>query len=176
MTIEAAGIFAEIIASLAVVVSVVYLASQIRQGYSQLDQNNAIAKANAQTDLHFRYQELIRKHLDEPGLREVIIRGLNDYEGLSNEEKSHFIGYISPLIVHFDIVLRLHQHELVDDDFLTEFRLMTLSLVSTVGGRQWWSENKYFWIETVREFLDAELANEESLPEPMTKMAYYQLD
>ncbi|MDA0821422.1 MAG: hypothetical protein O3C28_03240 [Proteobacteria bacterium] len=176
MNIEAIGIFAEVIGAAAVVLSVIYLASQIRQGYTQLDQNNAIAKANAQTDLHFRYQELIRVMLDKPGLREIVIRGLNGYDLLNNEHKAHFIAYITPLVVHFDIVLRLHESKLVDNDFLEEFRLMTLGFVSTHGGRQWWAENKYFWIKTVREYLDAELANTTTLPNPITKMAMYQLD
>lgn len=173
MNVAVVGILAEVIGATAVVISVVYLASQIRQGYTQLDQNNAIAKANAQTDLHFRYQELLRTVNDNAGLRDIVIHGLDDYANLSNEDKGHFITYMSPLVVHFDVVLRLHDHKLVDDDFLEEFRLMTLSFVSTPGGRAWWSENKYFWIETVRNYIDSELDRAETLPAPITEMALY---
>ena len=174
MNWDAIGAVGEIIGALAVVISVVYLASQIRLGYVQQDQNNAIAQSAAESDLHFRYQDLIGRMLEKPGLREIVIRGLHDYDKLSREEKGRFITWISPLVVHFDVVLRQHRRGLADEDYLEEFRLMTLSLVSTKGGREWWAENKYFWIESMREYLDAELAKPESLPEPFTKMALFQ--
>ena len=118
MSIEIYGIIAEIVGAAAVVISVVYLASQIKQGYAQLDQNNAIAKSAAESDLHFRYQDLLARMQEKPGLREIVIRGLNEYQALTTEEKGRFITWISPLVVHFDVVLRQHRHGLVDDDFL----------------------------------------------------------
>jgi hypothetical protein len=174
MSIEILGILAEVVGAFAVVISVIYLASQIRQSYAQLDQNNVIAKAAAESELHFKYQELLRTMLDRPGLREIVIRGLNDYESLTMQEKGHFGMWATPLVVHFDVVLRQYSHGLVDENYLEEFRLMTLSLVSTEGGRAWWAENKYFWIETVRKYLDEELAKPETLPEPFTVMSLFQ--
>ncbi len=75
----------QIIGALAVVISLIYVALQIRQN------TNAIRSAAAQT-VHEHFATWYRLVAADPELSQIVVNGLRDYSSLSEMERARFIA------------------------------------------------------------------------------------
>ena len=75
----------QIIGAVAVVVSLIYVALQIRQN------TNAIRSAAAQT-VHEHFASWYRLVAAEPDLSQIVVNGLRDYSSLSEMQRARFIA------------------------------------------------------------------------------------
>ena len=167
MNWDALGAAGEVGGAVAVVVSVLYLAFQVRQNtvhsraYSQRDMLTAIT------------QDILRVSL-EP---ELLRRGLSDFASFSDDDKVRFSGYLVTHVARFEANLRLYRSDLMDESLFRAHRAWALSLLTTPGGTQWWAYWKRNFSEDVRAYLDAAVARGEDLPTPMTDaIPFYQVE
>ena len=75
----------QIIGAVAVVVSLIYVALQIRQN------TNAIRSAAAQT-VHEHFASWYRLVAADPDLSQIVVNGLRDYSSLSEMQRARFIA------------------------------------------------------------------------------------
>jgi hypothetical protein len=101
LTLEWISTLAEIIAALGVIVSILYLAKQIRAGSNIED---ARAVESAINSWHAATGNL----LDEAN-RNVFLKGLSNYEALTESERFHFHALSAHLIDRFEIILHIHK-------------------------------------------------------------------
>jgi hypothetical protein len=83
MNWDAIGAIGEVIGATAVVLTLAYLAIQLRQARSEYIRNNA-------RDLVVRNNVVLGKLSDDKDLRERHIKGMQDYSSMSTEEKLAF--------------------------------------------------------------------------------------
>ena len=94
MNWEAAGAIGEIIGAAAVVVSLIYLASQIRT------QNREARAASVHQVLH-EYSEAISK-LHEPEMAEVWVAAMDDFDALEPSQRLRFVIYLMVAVRSFE--------------------------------------------------------------------------
>ena len=140
---EAIGAIGEIMGAVAVVISLVYLAIQIRQNTRQVAEQVRALKLEghkAAADDHSRFRQNI---IQSPQVASLWRRGKIDYLGLSPDEQAQVSElFRDTLWASANMQLRNAQGGAVDDT-LWNIAVESLGpLIESPGVRQWWSENK----------------------------------
>ena len=153
--------------AIAVVVSVLYLAFQVRQ-------NTTHSRAYSQRDM---LNEITRDILSVSLEPELLRRGLSDFESFSDDDKVRFSGYLVTHIARFEANLRLYRSDLMDEVLFRAHRAWALNLLTTPGGLQWWTHWKRNFSEDIREYLEDAVARGDDLPGPMTEaIPFYRVE
>ena len=130
MNWDAVSAIAEIIGVIAVVVSLVYLAFQVRQNTTQLRQENMLKNVRGTLDTNWAYHR-------DPVAFEVFRSGVASFNNLPPQEQAHFHSLIVDLAFYLEMIRNLAQYGLVDPEaFRTNERFIT-SVLITPGGREW---------------------------------------
>lgn len=134
MNWEAISAIGEILAALAVVVTLIYLAKQIRQN-SQAVQ---VAALRDTTEQWHRWSEVLAT---SPELADIVSRGNRSYHGLADNEALQYGAWVQ---MFFDSVESYRslvlEHEVQKDlDVLTS---IVARRFAEPGFREWWLDNK----------------------------------
>ena len=142
MNIQDLGAIGEMVSALAVVVSLVYLATQIRQGTRQIEENtNAVRASAVHSSLSFTFNNRAATFSDA-GTAEIYFRGLNDFASLNELERDRFRLIITNV---FDSFFNMHSQTK-----LTGFSIETWEsqevlirrIIGTQGGLWYWETYK----------------------------------
>jgi hypothetical protein len=90
MTIQDLGSIGELIAAISTVITLVYLATQIKQSKEQISQSNSLARFNVQRDLLVQYNELNKLIVTDATLRQV----LESREELTAADREQVYTYV----------------------------------------------------------------------------------
>jgi len=158
MNWDAVAAIAEAIGTTAVLVSLIYVALQIRQSTQQFARSveaNQLAAFERNIESGNRIRELMILH---PDLARLLLKGFKSYKTLEREEKFRFGmllrnilssiqgGYIRQLSVEHDPM-----------KFEGSARVLDEMLVNP-GVQEWLAENEPDWRPLFREFVDKRLA------------------
>ncbi len=144
MTLELLGTIAEIVAAVGVIFSLLYLARQIR---ISSDTENARAFESAINSWHLATANL----LDENN-RDLFMKGLADYETLSDNETLHFHAMSAQMIDRFEIMLQFEHLGVTETGHLTNMiGPFIRDLFNYPGFRSYWDgESPYFSRNLIR--------------------------
>jgi hypothetical protein len=132
---DAIGSIAEVIGAIAVVASLVYLGGQIQQNTKQLRIAGRQASQSSLQGTIFSQTE--------PTTADLIVRGFDGYLRLSKAEKLRFNGQMLNMFLDFQLALTLHTEGAFPDEGLAVHRRWIIDILSTPGGREWWSLDIY---------------------------------
>ena len=131
MNWEAIGAIGEIIGATAVVVTLIYLAVQLRQ-------NTAGIRANAyQMWLSVTIAE--QSTAQNPAMAETIATGLFDPSSLTEENWVPFANYCHTFVLKAESAYFLQKERIIDESVCEKEFDRTVKLLSTPGPAQWWS-------------------------------------
>ncbi len=136
----------EFIGGIAVVVSLIYLAGQIRI-------NTKTVRASNFGDLLTANNEATA--ISDAESASLWVRGIGDYAALDAEDRVRFDSMMSP---HLNLAYRawnLHQAGLLDASMLENLMRGVASYLEEPGARQWWETKQQFWQSEFREFVQA---------------------
>ena len=130
MNWEALGAIGELLGGLVVIVSVVYLARQIRQ-------SNRHAEASTELSWMHGLNEIWDRWSDET-TTETIRKGLADFDALSRNEQVRFQMQVGALVNHCLAAEQLWQRQLIASE-TRDAAVDTLArILRTPGGRRYW--------------------------------------
>ncbi len=150
MNLESLGNLGEFIGGLAVIVTLTYLAFQVRQGTKTLRANS----------VHELTEVILRASatLIEPENAEVYLRGARSYSSLTPEEKLRFGLMLGLFLGRFDTVLEYRERGMVDDEYV-EWQTDTMRLIfSNPGVRERWKSGEKTLTRRVRVWVDENAA------------------
>ncbi len=132
MNWDALGAIGELIGGLIVVVTVIYLSRQIRE-------SNKHAKAEAEREVQSYWDKnVVDVTLRDPSIRAVSRKGYGSFEALTDDEKAVFMLLITHVMNHLEMVLRMERDGLLATDIADTYRAVSLSMLGTPGGREFW--------------------------------------
>ena len=158
MNWEALGAIAESVGAIAVFVSLVYVAVQIRQNTKQFSRSieaNQLAAFERNVESGNRIRELLILH---PDLAQLLLTGFKGYKELKGSEKFRFSmllrnifsgmqgGYIRQLSMKHDPLEFEGTARMLDEILLNQ------------GAQDWLDENEPDWRPAFRELVDARLS------------------
>ncbi len=153
----------EVIGALAVIITLFYLAHQIKQNSRALERSNAYAQANSIHQINAMFSGIDAHLAADGGLAEIYSRALAG-EQLATAEEVRFIAFVNMYVAAVENLagqqgLDLGFAELDSDSAVALMAPQLRKLLSTEAGARWWRESgPVLYVEEFRQQVDAAIA------------------
>ena len=152
MTLQDLGNIGEFVAAIAVVVSLIYLAIQVRAGSRQTEENTRALNMSAILATQNNFGRLRGWYIRDPRLYELRERGLRDLEDLEPIDRLLFRDLVVEFLFTAQIAYMQCREGLMYAELWEGMRVSLGEIFSTPGGKT--------LFPGVREFLSADFAEE----------------
>ena len=157
-TAQLLGNFGEFFGAIAVVATLAYLATQVRQSINA-------TKTDARQRILDRYSDALGNVL-APNVLDSLRNGLNDWDGLSSKDQAAFSLAQSIFANNLFNAIRLRDEGTLDEETFAHISKGFLGGCRSPGGRTWWETARpscpALLIDHVERELAAGVADEES--------------
>ena len=150
MNWEAIGAIGEAIGALGVIMSLLYLAMQIRQSV-------ASSRATAYQNFVESWSR-ITDRLQEPSTSDLYLRGLSSFEGLDAKERLRVAALFSSMVSRLGVALGLCRRRLMDEAELAGFFSVITDTFKAPGIREWWRAEHGHYAKEVQDWIDVKAA------------------
>ena len=148
----------QIIGALAVVISLFYVAHQIRQN------TNAVRSATAQS-VHEHFANWYRLVAADAELSQIVVNGLKDYSSLSETERTRFIASFMSFLSYSQNAFLKWREGLLADPLWIGWEQVMMNLFCAPGGRAFWKERGYMFGEDFRHYVESDLMRRQPHPD-----------
>ena len=139
MTLESLGSIGELIGGLAVAVSLVYLAIQVRQ-----------SARTTRAEMLQHYSLALESELmalgRDPQASHVWNAGLRNWDDLSEAEQGQFGGMIAGLFTGFESTYNQYRSGLLEEDSWESYQKRLRWYMARRGVRAWWKLGGHTWV------------------------------
>jgi len=136
----------ETISVIAVIISLIYLARQIRQ-------NTEAMRDQAARDVTLALQQFSTFFIHDNGITQIFLAGLQDAENLSPEDFMRFNALMSYLFSSFETSLTYHRRGMFNDEDQELYGQTILELMKNPGVQFWWQQNKVIYNRAVHTYI-----------------------
>lgn len=151
MSWDAIGAVAEVVGALGVILSLLYLAAQIRQGLTTAEDTatkEIIASVMVQLNA-----------MAEKSNRSSITSGLIDYRNLSGDEKVTFDSLMTSLLMIVSSSFMSNKANLLTDELFSGWSgYLQPRFFPYSGMREWWDESRNVFIPEMQAWVDKEFS------------------
>jgi hypothetical protein len=140
----------QIIGALAVVISLIYVALQIRQNTA------AIRSAAAQT-VHEHFANWYHLIAADAELAQIAANGLRDYSSLSEQERVRFIATLMSFLSYSQNAFLKWREGLLKPALWLGWEQVMMNLFGAPGGKALWKERSYLFGEEFRRYIEDDL-------------------
>ena len=138
MTLQDLGALGEVIGAVAVVVSLVYVAHQIRQSSSQIELNSRHIQASMYHETNVGFVRWMSMLAQDESLANIWYRGIREGE-LTPEETLRFNFALAALMVNYEGNFEQLKLGTIERDTLKISGRTIIRALSSPMGRVWWS-------------------------------------
>lgn len=128
---EMFGVIKEIISSVAVIASLVFVGYQLRQQVY-------IERAKAQRELLMQIREWVSLPSRNEEFFNAIQRCLHDFDSADSWSRQQFWDWATNVLLVFESVFYMKAENFFHDGSYVRFEQLVLAITRTPGGRQWW--------------------------------------
>jgi hypothetical protein len=150
MTLDALGNIGDFVGGLGVVITLIYLAVQIRQ-------NTATVRASGSASHNEGFNNVFLLLSQDKEARDVYFRGLADYEALSGDQQLHFDLVALYILQSILGSFYLHREGAISDDAWQDSLFWLSTLTSQRGFHSMWERWRSRVPPGFREFVDGTL-------------------
>lgn len=154
MTIEQWGSIGELLGSLGVLVTLVFLVVQIRQNTLTMRSTSLQTVLDGYTAAN---REYFATSPTSPTNRMVWSKGHEDFDTLTIDEQHLFHYFMTDYVFHLQNVLQLRDSGVLDEASFEAWNTHVVGAVGTPGALKWWDSVRDYFTTTVRDHLDREL-------------------
>ena len=149
-TAQLLGNFGEFLGAIAVVVTLGYLAVQIRQ-------NTKTVSLETERYVNDAWNTILADLAADDRIAEVVVRGLDDYQSLAPVEKAMFHSRVGRVLNHSYTQRRMSTGG-GDPEFVDQMDRIAAMFINSPGGRQWWSDvgRAFVHYEHVQAYMEGE--------------------
>lgn len=144
------GNIAEAIAAVGVILSLVYVAVQIRQ-------NTQAIRAASYQGLAEGVAEFQTILIENEDFARIYVQALEDPSKLNPEEQMRFDTYIGNFFTKVDVAVDLYKRGMIDDKAMIPYTRYVMYMFEQPYIREWWSVGKEFFSDDLRFYIDEHL-------------------
>ncbi|MBW2493425.1 MAG: hypothetical protein JRE43_01640 [Deltaproteobacteria bacterium] len=147
MTLDQLGNLGEFISGLAVVVTLVYLAIQIRHN------TRAVRSSmhHAMIDSTLRIAESLSDNAD---VARIVLRADEDYDNLTQEELIRFEAYGERVFSNFESVFYSYRNSMIEEDLWESWESSYLADIKRKSMRRYWQDERPQHLYDFTQFID----------------------
>lgn len=138
MNWEALGAIGELIGALAVLITLVYVALQIRQ-------NTAALRSAATQGAHDQVADLYRTLSTDAELAMIFARGCSNPDELSDTETAKYFALLMQVLFYVQNWHSQTSDGLMDDDLLSSWARVLADIANTAGFQRFWEQRKHIY-------------------------------
>ena len=127
------GNYGEFVGAIAVILTLGYLAVQIRQNTNQIRNQGPV-------DVNESYSALTSQLLADDELYQIVIKGCQDWGSITPLEQSRFHLFFLQNLNHWRMAYQLNQKRALDSDVYRSIENLHIRVLDNPGCRQWWSQ------------------------------------
>jgi hypothetical protein len=136
VSIQDLGSIGEFVAALATIMTLVYLALQIRQ-------NTSVARSASTQEVLNSHRHLIRELLTlNPEVEVVFVRGMHSFASLDHGEQRRFHYVMSEFMLHAQNAHQLQQKGVLDEGDADVWIGFALQILRMPGAAEWWDTSR----------------------------------
>ena len=147
MNWDAIGAVGEILGAMAVFLSLVYLASQIRAQ----NREYSIASVHEITEAFRQSLEV----LTVPEMAQIYVKGVSSIDGLSDWERMSFIAVVQRFLRVYEEAYYQHSEQRLDDGNWIAMDAQYGDAISSTGFQQVWQLRKAYYRQEFRDYVDS---------------------
>jgi hypothetical protein len=170
MNWEALGAIGEIVGAVAVVITIAYLAVQIRQN------TRSLQAASLQSILSAPREWFFLPHAQNAEISDLFARGLSGLDNLDKSEQRRFVHLMLEQCFQMQNVMQLRDRSLLSDGDYDAWLMYTASLFRTPGGSAMWPFLESVITPTIRQCLDDYLRGNPDQPSFLQLMPMFRWD
>ena len=155
MNWDAVGALGEVIGALAVVVSLLYLAVQIRN-QSKESRLNSVSEAARQ------WNDVLASTASDRALCEVWVAGINDFEGLELIDRTQFTAHAGRILRVAEVMYEHYRQGRLRVDAWGATNQVLIDLFAYQGARDWWTTRRQWYTPTFQSFVDETIESTDS--------------
>ncbi len=144
---DAVNALAQLISSVAVVISLWYLAIQVHRA-------NRIARLSAQDSATTALREVTRPFTDNAEVSRLWRIGLEDFESLTPDEKSRFYHAAFQFLKAMETIHFHYAYGLMEEQIWRGWSNLYRHYLATPGLASYWNRRRELFSERFREFID----------------------
>ena len=148
MSLEDLGNIGELVAAIGVIVSLVYLAIQIRQGAASVRATMFITSSSNQAEMA---SQVVR----DPELARIYRVGQRDFESLTEDDQIRFIIFFATLFRTYEQVFQQDRMGLLDAEIWEGRRDAMIRFLREPGVQSVWQRRRHAFSKSFRDFVDA---------------------
>ena len=147
MNWEAISAFSDFFAAIAVIVTLAYLAVQIRQ-------NTRALKSAATQGAHEQSSALYDQLADDNGLADIFYRGLDDPESLSREEMARLFAFLLSTLFRFQNWYYQTRNGVLDPELFDSWAKILSPLSGLPGYQFFWEQRRHMFAPELVAYLE----------------------
>jgi len=147
MNWDAIGAIGEVVGAAAVVISIVYLAVQIRQ-------NTSSTRSTVESEIALTLANSAFNAADGP-IPEIIFRGIGDFDVLSDEEKARFVFYVLGWFRVWQLAYDQRMAGNLSNDSWESLELFISSAFTSPGVRRVWDVRGSTFKKSFRDYVES---------------------
>jgi hypothetical protein len=134
MTWETAGVIAEIVAAIAVLVSLWYLAIQLKQ-------NTELERAELEVQLGVTWADLHDNMIQNPNLARAYDLAAKNWEEMSEEDVRGYLWFVAKSFHILEGMYRQHQRGLLAEDVWSPYERYIFGILQIEAVLGWWQSD-----------------------------------
>ena len=157
-TSQILGNVGEFVGAIAVVITLAYLAVQVRHSKEATDANSIIARTEGQNALLRGYGDWVQLTTTHPDLVNVLRKTLADWESATSEEQERANGWMLSAGLLAEQAQYMWSEKLINEQSYNGAIGVVVAIASTPGGCKWWSHARLALGNDISKLIDDELA------------------
>lgn len=158
MNWEAVGAIGEVVGAITVLVTLVYLAVQVKR-------NTLALKSAAAQAVHENFANWYSSAQSDSKLLDISTKGIRDYSSLSESEKAQFIAMFMSLSSHTQNAFVKWQEGSLSVELWRGWEYVSMNFFSTPGGRLFWKERAYLFSDAFQIYIRDDLMARDPHPD-----------
>lgn len=157
------GNYGELVGAIAIVVTLIYLATQIRQSTAQQKREELVSIQHG--------QNAVVSQLQDPRLMGGYVRTATE-RNPSIQDRAACITWVLQYLNHFEVVHGLYKNGALDDEQYQLWVGFAVAITAPKGVQRWWYEEngRLAFQQEVRDLIDRRLEDRANPPVPITEM------
>jgi hypothetical protein len=155
--LEALGNIGDFIGGLAVVITLIYLAHQIRQNTASVQAATVQSAAQANAELMDRFAS-------DPELLKFYLAGVRDFESLSADDRARFASVMGSIMHRGEGMVDQVERGLLPPQALEGSANRLRATFTGVGTLAWWGRGKHVYAANYQKWIDDEIIGKSPKP------------
>ena len=149
LSIEDLGNLGELIGSIALLISLIYVGIEIRK-------NTDTARTSTYQSIVSDFGSLNQTIISTPGMSALVVKAQEDFDSLSEDEKAQISQLFFFLYHSFENMYYQARKGYLEDDVWLGWKRLILTYHQRPGHRSWWNLRRHVFSESFANFLETE--------------------